>query len=241
MTIKTQLGSVAAAIILVSAAASQASAAEADTPIWSLVKVDKLEYWASDEADGVAWEAQARAGTDTDKVAFKTSGEYLSDEDAFEKVETQLLYMRMATDFFDVQAGIRHDFEPDPERTYAVLGINGLAPQWFEVDANLFLSDRGDASARVEAEYDILLTQKLILQPQAEINIAFSDDRPLGIGAGFSSIEAGLRLRYEIEREFAPYVGVAWERGLGESAIRTRADGEEAERTSLVAGVSVFF
>lgn len=241
MTVKTKLGATAAAIFMLTAAASQASAAEAGTPIWGLVKVDKLEYRAADDADSVAWSAQARAGTDVNKVAFKTSGEYVPEDDTFEKVETQLLYMRMATDFFDVQAGIRHDFDPNPERTYAVLGVNGLAPQWFEVDANLFLSDRGDASARLEAEYDILLTQRLVLQPQAELNVGFSDDRPLGIGAGFSSIEAGLRLRYEIEREVAPYIGVAWERGLGETAMRTRADGEDPERTSLVAGVSLFF
>lgn len=238
MTAKTAFLAAAALFL----AAPPALAADAHgTPVWSLVKVDTLEYRASDDADSVAWSAQARAGTDTDKVAFKTSGEYLPDSDTFEKVETQLLYMRMATDFFDVQAGIRHDFAPTPERTYAVLGINGLAPQWFEVDANLFLSDRGDASARVEAEVDIPLTQRLILQPQAEVNAAFSDDRPLGIGAGVSSVEAGLRLRYEIEREVAPYIGVAWERGLGETAIRTRADGEDPERTSFVAGITVFF
>lgn len=238
MTAKTAL--LAAAALLLAAPTVQAADAHG-TPVWGLVKVDKLEYRASDDTDSVAWSAQARAGTDTDKVAFKTSGEYVPDSDTFEKVETQLLYMRMATDFFDVQAGIRHDFDPNPERTYAVLGVNGLAPQWFEVDANLFLSDRGDASARIEAEYDILLTQRLILQPQAEVNVAFSDDRPLGIGAGFSSVEAGLRLRYEIEREVAPYIGVAWERGLGETAMRTRADGEDPERTSFVAGISVFF
>lgn len=241
MAMTTTLSGSAVVLFLAAAMASTAAAAEVEDPIWSLVKVDKLEYRAADEADSVAWSAQARAGTDTNKIAVKTSGEYVLDEDTFEKVETQILYMRMATDFFDVQAGIRHDFEPDPERTYAVLGINGLAPQWFEVDANLFLSDQGDASARIEAEYDILLTQRLVLQPQAEVNVAFSDDRPLGIGAGVSSIEAGLRLRYEIKREFAPYVGVAWERKLGETAILTRAGGEDPERTSLVAGVAVFF
>lgn len=235
----TVAGALSAAVL--AAAAPQALAAEAMDPVWGLIEVDKLEYRASDEDDSVAWEAQARFGTDRNKVAFKTTGEYLTGEEAFEKVETQLLYQRMVSDFFDMQAGIRQDFEPSPERTYAVLGVNGLAPQWFEVDANLFLSDRGDLSARFEAEYDILLTQRLILQPQVELDVAFSDDDALDIGAGFTSVEAGLRLRYEIERKFAPYVGVAWERSLGETARRARAEGEDPERTSIVAGISMFF
>jgi copper resistance protein B len=136
---------------------------------------------------------------------------------------------------------VRHDFKPDPSRTYGVLGIQGLAPYWFEVDAAGFVSNEGDVSARLEAEYDFLFTQKLILQPRTELNFAVQDVKELGIGSGLSTAELGLRLRYEIVREFAPYVGVSWTRLVGKTEDFARDEGEDVSSVSFVAGVPLWF
>lgn len=237
----TDLHRILAAAAVLGLAALPARAAGMDDPFYTLFELERLEYQASDDSDTVAWEGQFRAGTDENKVALKTEGEYDLDADAFEKAEAQLLYLRPISDFFDIQAGVRHDIEPDPSRTYAVLGVNGLAPHWLEVDANLFVSEKGDLSARVDAEYDILITQRLILQPAAEVNVAFSDDEEAGVFSGVTGLETGLRLRYEITRAVAPYVGVAWERSFGETADHVRAHGEDPERFSVLAGIRTFF
>ncbi len=212
-----------------------------DDQLFTLVKIDQLEFRSQDGDDVASWDGQARIGNDLHKLALKSEGEYVLDPDTMETAEFQLLYLRMISDFFDVQAGLRHDFQPNPSRTYAVLGINGLAPQWFEVDASLFLSDEGDVSARFHVEYDILFSQRLVLQPNAEVNVAFSDDEPTGVGSGISDIELGLRLRYEFVREFAPYLGIQWERKLGNTSDFARAEGEDDNVFSIVAGVRVFF
>ena len=231
---------IAGALALASTAVPAAAEAM-DDDLFTLVLVDELEYRARDGSDLIVWEGQARIGNDDHKVALKSRGEYEIDDRKVETAEFQLLYMRPVDPFADIQVGLRHDFKPDPDRTYAVLGINGLAPQWFEVDASAFLSDQGDASARFEAEYDILLTQRLVLQPTAEMNVALSDDRPTGVGAGISDVELGLRLRYEITREFAPYIGVNWERKLGKTADFARDEGKDTNDLAGVVGVRVFF
>ncbi len=212
-----------------------------DTQLFTLVKIDQLEFRFQDGDDIAAWDGQARIGTDRHKLAVKSEGEYLVDPNKMENAEVQLLYQRLISDFFDAQIGVRHDFEPDPSRTFAVVGINGLAPQWLEVDASLFLSEKGDVSARFEAEYDILFTQRLVLQPEAEINVAFSDDEPTGVGSGVSNIELGLRLRYEFAREFAPYLGISWERKLAGTSDFARAEGEDDNVFSIVTGLRIFF
>lgn len=212
-----------------------------DDQLFTLVQIDEFEYRAQDGDDLVTWQGLGRIGTDNHKLALKTEGEYVLDADKAERAEIQLLYQRPVAKFFDAQIGVRHDFKPDPSRSYAVVGIFGLAPQWFEVDASLFASHKGDVSARFEAEYDLLLTQRLVLRPTAEINVAFSDDKAVGVGAGFSDIDLGLRLRYEIVREVAPYVGVNWERKLGKTADLARDQGEDDNVLSVVAGIRVFF
>ncbi|MPY70781.1 MAG: copper resistance protein B [Alphaproteobacteria bacterium] len=212
-----------------------------DDHLFTLVALDRLEYRARNGNDLLAWEGQGKIGTDYHKLALKSEGEYERRADRFEKAEVRLLYQRLISDFFDVQAGVRYDFEPDPSRVYGVVGLAGLAPQWFETDANLFVSDRGDVSARLEAEYDVLITQRLVLQPSAELNLGLSNDRPTGMGSGVRNVEFGLRLRYEIVREFAPYIGVHWERKLGRTADIASEEGEDDSVVSLVAGVRVFF
>jgi len=207
---------------------------------FSQLMLDRLEYRMGKGADGYHWEGEGWIGGDINRFAFKTEG-----EGAFggplERAEVQALYSRAVDPWFNLEAGVRHDIRPDPRRTYAVVGIEGLAPYWFEVSAQAFLSNRGDAHLRLEGSYDQRISQRLILQPAAEINVAAQDVPELGIGSGVSDVELGLRLRYEFAREFAPYVGVNWERKLGDTARFARADGERASATSLVMGVRFWF
>lgn len=207
---------------------------------FSQLMLDRLEYRMGKGADSYHWEGEGWIGGDINRFAFKTEG-----EGAFggplERAEVQALYSRAIDPWFNLEAGVRHDIRPDPRRTYAVVGIEGLAPYWFEVSAQAFLSNRGDAHLRLEGSYDQRISQRLILQPAAEINVAAQDVPELGIGSGVSDVELGLRLRYEFAREFAPYVGVNWERKLGDTARFARADGERASATSLVMGVRFWF
>lgn len=219
---------------------SAASAAMMDDAIQTLFMVDQLEYRATDGTDDIAWDVNGWIGTDDHKLAFKIEGEKPV-EGKLEKAEFQLLYQRPVSDFFDAQAGIRHDIRPNPDRTYGVLGVTGLAPYFIETDVSLFVGEKGDVFARLEAEYDILLTQKLILQPAAELNLGFTEDAAIHVGRGVSDIQLGLRLRYEIERELAPYLGVHWERKFGKTADFAREDGEAVDSLSLVAGLRFWF
>lgn len=218
-----------------------AKAAELDDQIVTSLEAEQLEYRIGSGGDGVfAWDAQGWAGTDYDKVVLKSEGEVPVGE-SVETAEMQLLYRRLISDFFDVQGGVRYDFRPDPSRVYGVLGLQGLAPYFIEVDANMFLSDQGDVSSRLEAEHDLLLTQRLVLQPSAELDIGFSDDSEIGAGSGVRSLELGLRLRYEVERKFAPYLGVHWERKFGETANFARDEGEGTNDITFVTGVRAWF
>ncbi|WP_324751216.1 copper resistance protein B [Sphingomonas sp. LY54] len=208
--------------------------------VTSKILVDQLETLIRDGRDGYAWDAQGWYGGDIHKIWLKSEGEGSFGESP-EHVEVQALYSRALDPWFNLQAGVRHDFRPDPERTYAVLGLQGLAPYWFEVEGALFLSDKGDLSARFEAEYDQRLTQKLILQPNIEFDLAAQDVPEIDVGSGLSSAELGLRLRYEFVPEFAPYVGVKYERAFGDTARFRRAAGEEAGGWSLLVGLRTWF
>lgn len=205
------------------------------------VQADRFEYRTGEGDPHLLWDAQGWYGNDKNKLWIKTEGEYAFESDEFEDAEAQALWSRAISRYFDLQAGVRHDFAPGDDRTFGVLGVQGLAPYWFEVDAAAFISDDGDVSARVEVEYELLLTQRLILQPRAELNFAIQGVPENGVGSGLSSAEMGLRLRYEIKREFAPYVGVSWERAVGETADFARADGEDPSRVSFVAGLRLWF
>jgi copper resistance protein B len=230
-------------LVLLSLISLPAQAEKMDDDLFTLVKIDQLEYRFQDGNDLIVWEGQARIGDDENKLTLKTEGEYErnADEEHFENAEVQFLYQRLISDFFDAQIGIRHDIKPDPSRTFGVIGINGLAPQWFETDASLFVSNKGDASLRLEAEYDILFTQRLVLEPSVEMNIAFSDDKETGVGSGLSDVELGLRLRYEIIREVAPYIGINWERKVGKTSDFASEEGEDSNVFSVVAGLRIFF
>lgn len=207
---------------------------------FSQLMLDRLEYRMGKGVDGYHWEGEGWIGGDINRFAFKTEGEG-EIGGPLESAEVQALYSRAIDPWFNLEAGVRHDIRPDPQRSYAVIGIEGLAPYWFEVGAQAFLSNKGDAHLRLEGSYDQRLTQRLILQPAAEVNIAAQDVPELGIGSGISDVELGLRLRYEFAREFAPYVGVNWERKLGDTARFARAEGERASTASFVMGVRFWF
>ena len=203
--------------------------------------IDRLEYAARGGRDGYEWDdVQFWYGGDLNKLWLKSQGEGTFGE-GVERAEVQALYSRAVAPFWDVQLGVRHDFEPHPTRNHLVLGIQGLAPYWFEVDAAAFLSEEGDVTGRAEVEYDQRLTQRLILQPRTELNFSLQDVPELNIGSGLSTAEAGLRLRYEFVPEFAPYIGVNYERAVGRTADFRRAEGEDVGGWSVVLGVRTWF
>lgn len=211
-----------------------------DHAVHSYWLVDHLEAWDEDaEGTGVGWEALAWIGTDLDRVWLRSEGEHV--DGAIESGEVEVLYGRAVAPWWDVLAGVRHDFGEGPSRTFAALGVMGLTPYKFEVSATGYIGRSGRTAARLEAEYDTLLTNRLILQWLAEAEFHGQDDPRNGIGSGLGTVEAGLRLRYEVLREFAPYVGIAWERAHGGTADLRRADGEPSEETRFVAGVRVWF
>jgi len=205
-------------------------------------QADRFEYQSRRDDEEIAlWDVNAWYGGRVNRIWVKSEAEFELGEGAFEEADLQLLYSRAITPYFDLQAGIRQDFEPDPMRTHAVIGIQGLAPYWFEVDGALFLSDRGELTGQFEAEYELLLTQRLILQPRTEWTWSAEDIPELEIGSGLNSAAVGLRLRYEIFREFAPYIGVEWSRSFGATADYVTAAGGRTENTALVAGIRIWF
>ena len=205
------------------------------------VMLERLEAGFGDDDTALVWDAQGWIGGDIHRFVWKTEGE--GDFDGgVEEFEVQALYSRAVLPFWDVQVGVRHDVVDDGEDvTHLVAGVQGMTAGWWEVDAALFLSTEGDLTARAEAEWDIRLTQRWILQPRGELDLSAADDPARGLTSGFTSIEAGLRLRYEIRREFAPYVGVEWHRALGGAADLARAGGHSVEDTRLLIGLRAWF
>lgn len=202
------------------------------------VMADQVE-WRSGDGDGYHWDAEARYGGDINRLVLKSEGEG-AEGGGVEAAEVQALYSRAVGRYTDLQIGVRQDLEPD-SRTYLTAGFESLFPYWFEAEGAVFLSDRGDVLARLEGSYDFRLTQRLILQPQAELNFSAQDMPRDGLGSGLTNGEIGLRLRYEIRREFAPYIGVVYERRFGDTADFARAAGEDVSSTRFVVGVRGWF
>lgn len=202
---------------------------------------DRLEYQSNDGSPTLLFDGQGWWGTDRNKLWIKSEIEYDLEGGRFEEAELQALWSRPFARYFDFQAGVRHDFQNGAERTFGVIGVQGLAPYWFELDTAIFVSGEGDISARIEAEYELLITQRLVLQPRTELNFAVQSVEEAGVGSGLSTAEVGLRLRYMFTPQFAPYVGVNWVRSVGEAADFARANGDGAGAVSLVAGVRLWF
>jgi copper resistance protein B len=210
--------------------------------VWG-AQFEELEYRYSDNDEEIGvWDADFFYGTDNFKARLLTSGEYSFEEQAYEALENQLVGQIPISDFFDAKAGIRFDTPEGPDRTYAVLGVAGLAPQWFEIDANFYVSKDGDTSAALDAEYELLFTNYWILSATLDATVAFSEDKEIGVGTGLVSTETGLRLSYDlIDRAFSPYVGVVHERKYGNTADFARADGGSTEDWFAVIGARLTF
>ncbi|MBV1916674.1 MAG: copper resistance protein B [Sphingomonadaceae bacterium] len=189
--------------------------------------------------DVFLWDVQARYGGDIDKVMIKSEGEGEAGAD-LESGEVQLLWSHAIGPYFDLQSGIRQDLQ-DRGATHAAIGIQGLAPYMIHIAASAFVSHRGNLTARIEAEYDQRLTQRLILQPRVEVNLSAQDVPQTALGSGLTSLEAGLRLRFAISPQFAPYIGYGYELRTGETARLERAAGEKTEAHSFLAGIRTWF
>jgi len=200
--------------------------------------INELEYAGRNGEDGYRWDGQFWFGGDIDRLVLKSKGEGTAD---LESAEVQALYSRAIGPYTDVQVGLRHDIEPNPSRTYLALGVESLLPYWFEAEGGLFFGERGQVLGRVEGSADFMLTQRLVLQPAIELNLAAQDDVAIGLGSGVTNAEVGLRLRYEFQRELAPYIGILWERKFGDTADLARAAGEDAETMRFVAGLRAWF
>lgn len=232
-------------------AATMAQAREANRATHGDMKTgtlmaERLEARIADGHDAFLWDVQGWYGGDIDKFVIKSEGEGAfggrsgGSGGGVEDAEIQALWGHAIGPWFDLQAGARLDLEPET-RSHLVLGVQGLAPYMVHVDAAAFLSDRGDLTARIEGEYDYKLTQRLILQPRAELELAAQDIPERETGAGLIKFETGLRLRYELAREFAPYVGVGYEAKLGETADLARAAGEDPDGLALLLGLRAWF
>ena len=205
-----------------------------------MVLFNLAEYQIKRGGDGYRWDGQAWYGGDLNRLVLRTEGEGLTRR-GVDSAEVQALYSRTIGPYWNIQGGVRYDFKPNPSRTYATVGFQGLAPNFFDTEAALFLSDKGDLLGRAEGYYDQRITQRVILQPRVELNLAAQDVPEDRIGAGLSNAELGLRLRYEIKREFAPYMGVSWNREVGKTASYARADGKDVSSTSFVVGIRTWF
>ncbi|MCF6356011.1 MAG: copper resistance protein B [Candidatus Polarisedimenticolaceae bacterium] len=212
----------------------------ADEQNFASLLVDRLEATRSDDNTTVAYDLQAWYGRDYDRVVLKAEGEANSGK--LEEADSELLWSHAVATFWNTQLGLRYESsEEGPDRSWLAFGFQGLAPYWFELDVTAYLGENGQSALGLEVEYELLFTQKLILQPRLEANIYGKNDPKLARGSGLSNITAGLRLRYEIRREFAPYIGIEWAGKFGDTADYARAAGESEDETRGVAGVRFWF
>ena len=210
----------------------------ADEHDFSNLRVNRFEEVSAD-GDFSTYDAQAWFGTTYRRLVVKAEGDYAGG--SLEESNTEFLYSRAITSYWDAQLGLRADFGTDPDKQWLALGLQGLAPYWFEIDATAYFSEGGSTALSLEAEYDFLLTQRLILQPRAELDFHGKRDEAAKVGSGLSAAVAGLRLRYEFSRQFAPYIGVEWAGKFGETADFVRATGGSAHDTRVMAGLRVWF
>jgi copper resistance protein B len=203
------------------------------------VLLDQLEWQGGGGLPAGSWDNRGWIGGDVNRFWFRTEGE--TEGGALADAQVHALYGRAIRRWWDVLVGVRQDFRPGPARTWAAVGVQGLAPYWFEIEATAYIGESGRTHFRFETEYELLLTNRLVLQPLVELEIYGKSDPERRIGAGLGSAAAGLRLRYEIRREFAPYIGVTWNQKFFGTRDFARAAGEDTGGARVAAGVRVWF
>lgn len=211
----------------------------ADEHNFASVLVNRLERVHTSDSNAMAYDTQVWFGRDADKLVFKAEGELARGK--LQDARTELLWGHATASYWDTQLGLRHDSGTSPERSWLAFGVQGLAPYWFELNAMAYIGQGGRTALRLDAEYELLLTQRLILQPRVELTAYGKDDEAGHIGSGLSSGSASVRLRYEINRQLAPYVGVERSTKFGRTADLVRAEGERGSQTRWVAGVRFWF
>lgn len=219
-----------------------ATAQETDLHYWGL-QLEEFEYRAGDEGEDLfVYDGDAFYGTDEWKVRWLGEGEVKLDEDKVETLENRFMVQTPISEFFDGKVGVRVDTPTGPDRWYGVIGVQGLAQQWFEIDADIFVSETADVSARLDGEYELLLTNRLILTPSVELNVAFTEDTEIGVGRGLSKGEFGLRMSYDaVDRLISPYVGAVYERKFFDTARFARQEGDDTEAWFGVIGMKLVF
>ncbi len=214
-------------------------AAGNDNPLLLMVNFDEFEWRDTADGDALAWRGEIWLGKDRDKALLKTRGETTSD--ATEEFELQLLYSRAVARYWDMQLGWRGDFQPVENRNWAAIGVQGLAPGFIETELTAFVGSSGRTAARVRGSYEMLLTNRLVIEPELEFNWYGKDDPENGIGSGLSNMEMGLRLQYFVRREFAPYIGINWEQAFGDTRRLIEDQGGDSSDLQVVAGVRFWF
>jgi copper resistance protein B len=209
-----------------------------DRALHYFVLFDRLEWQAADEADGVNVDSKGWIGHDRDRLWFRA---HAAGDGGRHDLQADVLYGRQVSRWWDVVGGIRQDVGSGPARTWAAIGVQGLAPYWFEIEATAYVGGAGRTRAEIDVEYELLLTNRLMLQPRVEVELFGRSDPERGIGAGLGSMDAGFRVRYEVRREIAPYVGVMWNRKYGKTAAFATAAGGTAKAARLVTGVRLWF
>lgn len=210
-----------------------------DKKINSFILLDKFEYQEADNGSALAWDTKGWIGGDVDRLWLRSEGERTNG--ITENAEFQALWGHAIGPWWDVVTGVRQDFKPGSPQTWGALGVQGMALYNFEAEATAYIGEHGQTAARFEGDYDILLTNRLILQPTAEVNLYGKNDSQRGIGSGLANTEVGFRLRYEIVRQFAPYVGVTWNRSYGKTADLASDNGEKTNEARFVAGIRMWF
>jgi len=227
-----------AAIIYLSGAGDLRADA-ADDPLLLMVLLDQVELRDVADDNTFSWDAEVWLGKDIHKIWIKTDGEHTASNT--DEAELQFLYSKAIARYWDFQFGVRHDLEPSPGRSWAVFGFKGLAPYFFDIDTAAFVGESGRVAFRFEVEYELFITQRLILAPDLEFNFYGQSDPDIAIGSGLSDVEAGIRLRYEIRRQFAPYIGVNWSKLFGNTADFAKIAGQDTSETQLVIGFRAWF
>lgn len=212
----------------------------ADEQLHFAFLADRLEVVHTPDESSGAYDVMARYGRDYDRAMLRAEGHVA--DGRLEEASTELFWSHAVAAYWDAQLGLSHDSgEGLPGRTWLAFGVQGLAPYWFEMDLTAYLGDEGRSALRFEAEYELLFTQRLVLQPRVEVNLYGKEDAELGRGSGLSEATAGLRLRYEIRRELAPYLGIEWSGKYGGTADFARAAGTEVRETRAVAGIRLWY